>query len=470
MYSNPFTAFLSSGIFLPDGRTDLLTEIAQVITLPSPDNRDLHGLAGMGKSALLRYVSGPEFIESYKRYFFDPYNKHPARVFIPYIAGWIETVHPFVLLYREFFREYERYYTRVAADQPHIDLPKPLTTEVEDMDGSEAISLLESQLRGLAQAGIRTAILLDNFDGDFAYKRLTADETTRLSSWKEYCSLILATERRLEDVNPVSKGSPLYKGLTPTPVRDMWPDEAKGFLNKVLATSDKSLPEEDIDLLIKVAGGFRYLLLLAGRVLWDLRRRTGLGADLKKPLPAVVRPYLNESLASEFQRMFELYYEGRTPEQRQVLLDLAHKGSMSLNQEMLGQQYIQLMGLEQFGLVDINSEGEVCIFSPLFRAFLMGQSAVTAAPSAATADLNLTELQTNLYNIFRDKPEEVVTFEELGRKVWSWKPDPAHEPTEEEKRKIHIAVSKLRRELERSATGERIVNLRSRGYRFEPAR
>ncbi len=54
--------------------------------------------------------------------------------------------------------------------------------------------------------------------------------------------------------------------------------------------------------------------------------------------------------------------------------------------------------------------------------------------------------------------------------VWRWPADRQREPTGEEKRKIRIAVSKLRRQLEILGTGERITNMRARGYRFEPAR
>ena len=78
-------------------------------------------------------------------------------------------------------------------------------------------------------------------------------------------------------------------------------------------------------------------------------------------------------------------------------------------------------------------------------------------------------MQSSLYDVFRSRPGEVLTFEELGRRVWSWTLSLGDEPSERDKRKIHIAVSKLRRELEESDTGERIVNLRALGYRFEPA-
>ena len=75
MYGNPFSEFLVSDDFLLIGRDGTLREVAQVITMANPDHRDLHGLAGMGKSNMLRYISGPEFIEEYKSAFLPFYNQ-----------------------------------------------------------------------------------------------------------------------------------------------------------------------------------------------------------------------------------------------------------------------------------------------------------------------------------------------------------------------------------------------------------
>jgi hypothetical protein len=469
MYGNPFSEFLASGAFLSIGRGSILQEAAQVITLPNPDDRDLHGLPGMGKTDILRYMCGPEFITHYRKTFFTPYTQEPYLLLFVYVAGWIGSIHPFVLLYREFIKAYREYRDDMAVNHSEIVLPDVSLEEIDDLDGGQAMSLMEPLLRRLIKARVRVAMLLDDFDSDLAYVRLNADETSRLSSWKEYCSFILATERRLEDVNAASKGSPFYKRLTQTPMRDFLPNEAREFLAAILEKKKASLPKEDVDDLIRLAGGFPYLLILGGRALWDLRHRTGLG-DSSDKLPDALRPYLEERLAAEFRRMFELYYEGRTAEQRQVLLELAARGSLVLQSEAGDPQHVQLMGLEQYGLVDVDSKGYVTLFSPLFGEYLLSLSAALSTERAmAGTEPSLTGLQTNLYNIFRSKPDEVLTFEELGRRVWSWPADPGHQPSEEDKRKIQIAVSKLRRALEDSGTGERIVNLRSRGYRFEPA-
>ena len=84
-------------------------------------------------------------------------------------------------------------------------------------------------------------MLFDEFDNDLAYARLTTDETARLAA-REALRLrpILATERRLEDVNAAAKGSPFLTWRLPQiAIRDMRPDEARLFGDPVLAARGK---------------------------------------------------------------------------------------------------------------------------------------------------------------------------------------------------------------------------------------
>lgn len=470
MYGNPFSAVLASKTFLPTGREAILREVAQVITLPNPDSRDLHGLPGMGKTDILRYISGPEFIARYSEAFFPSYDEKPWLLFRVFVEGWSESIHPFVLLYRKFIRAYGEYRGDMAAKHPDVVLPDAPLAEIDDMDGNKAVSLMEPLLRNLKNTPVRVVLLLDEFDEKWAYGNLEADETSRLSSWKTLCSFILATERQLEDVNTRAKGSPFYKRLTPAQVRDFLPQEAREFVDEILKRGEVSLPEEDIAELLRLAGGFAYLLILGGRALWDLRQRMELGDSPKKPLPDALRSSLEGRLAVEFERMFELYYDRRAGNgEHQVLFDLAVAGSVSVAEAPAAQRVL-LAKMEQYGLVDLDQNGQATLFSPLFQDWLkrQGPPREEAVVAAGDTEPDLTGYQTNIHNVLRDKPDKLVTFEELGQRVWSWPPD--YRSTDIDKRKIQIAVSKLRRALERAATGEHIVNVRGRGYRYEPAR
>lgn len=464
--TNPFSLFLSRGDFVPIGREEVLDEIARVITQFPPDDRDLHSLPQMGKTTLLRYVAGPQFIARYRDKFIKPFDEHPERIFFVYVSGWNAGTHPYLVLYHEYYRHYRAY----QAQHPELaDLP---LAEPTARDAAHVLTLLEPHLWTLHQRGFRPVILFDDFAGELAFGVLDLDETTRLGLWKDYCVLIFATERLLEEVNPRAKGSPLFKRLTQTQIRPMLPEEAEAFLRAVLDAHDAALPDAEIAEVVAVAGGFPYLLMLGGRVVWELRRELGLLERSDEPLPDGARPDLMNRLAEAFGRTFDLYYRSLSGERREVLLDLARRGEISgVAMQEISRQTQHLGWLTKYGLVAMRSNGDRALFSPLFRDFLLSVAGDASAGGGGTErEPDLTRLQADLYEAFRRHPKEELSYAELGRLVWSW---PAGRRVEEidetEKRKIHLAVHKLRGELERAGRGERIVNLRKRGYRYDPA-
>lgn len=494
MYGNPFSSQLATKDLLLVGRQDILEETAQIISLPRPDHRDFHGLPEMGKSTLLRFVARDyaaldsavpdKFIELFGESLLGEYKNEPHRLFRLYLSGWLESVHPFAIIYREFYRQFEPYREKIGREHGW-QLPTQAEAlglsngngggsavrPVADDDGDGALERLEPHIRALAEAGMRPVFLLDDFANENAFGVLSADQTGRLATWMPYCAFIFATERLLEKVNPnARKGSPLFMRLPQSFIREYEQDEARRFLAEALKDSKASLPKQDVDFLLNMAGGFPYLLLLGGRALWDMRRRLGLSTapDATDPLPPGAQAILYPRLGAEFGRSFATYWRVLDPDQQADLVDLAHlrldeteklAGDMSPRENRLSL-------LEQYGLVDMLPELRVRLFSPLFADYVRTQRPVVAGDPVPS----LTDLQANLYNVFRNRPEELLTFAELGHKVWDWPFERRREIDREDKRKIHIAVSKLRRQLEELDTGERIISLRSKGYRFVPGK
>lgn len=475
-YSNPYTDFLSAGEFVHFGREGILQEIAQVISVPNPDHRNLHGLSGMGKTSLLRYVAGGRFVVDYRDFLSGEFNDRPDKLFFLYLSGWIDSIHPFVLMGRALNSRWQEYY-EAAPEKPNVEPTSLAPLVVGDDEGARAFDNLERTMRALSLAGIRPVLLFDNFDTELGFGKLDVDEVGRLGSVREYGSLIFATERLLEEVNPAAKGSPLFKQLTQTPIRNMHPDQAEDFLRAPLAMAGVDLPTEDIDHVIALAGGFPYLLVLAGRALWDLRRRLGLRDKADEPLSEPMLLYLDERLRQEFWRPFEHSFQNLNKEQQAVLIDLARRETISLVSLLdAGKQSSRLLWLEQYGLITVPPDGRLRLFSRLFQEFVLGQAEMAAAAEAAEAAVappavEMTVQQEKLYKVFRNRPDEVVSYVELGRELWGWPPNRRDKDIQDgDLDKIRIAVSKLRRQLQKSQTGETIVSLRSRGYRFEPAR
>jgi DNA-binding winged helix-turn-helix (wHTH) protein len=348
---------------------------------------------------------------------------------------------------------------------------EPIARLVADDDGDGALELLEPHIHALAEAGMRPVFLLDDFANEYAFGALSADQTGRLATWMPYCAFIFATERLLEKVNPnARKGSPLFMRLPQTFIREYEREEAHRFLAEALKDNKAGFPSEDVEFLLDMAGGFPYLLLLGGRALWDMRRRMGWSTEpgARNPLSPGRRAILYPRLGTDFSRSFATYLRVLDAGQQADLIDLANLRpgeTVKLSGDMTSREN-RLSLLEQYGLVDVQPDLRVQLFSPLFGDYLRTQRLA----AADTRQPALTELQANLYDVFRNRPDEVLTFAELGQKVWDWPLERRREVDPEDKRKIHIAISKLRRQLEESDTGERIVSLRSRGYRFEPSK
>lgn len=457
-YHNPYPSFQSGAPFLDEGRRILLQRISEYSCQQPPNNLDIHGLPEIGKSTLLRYVAGPHYLEGHGReWLTGEFRAEPHRLFRFYVSGWVPSTHPFIRLSEVFYRAYDEYAHQMAQNQPGFPLP-PLSppSPAEMRSADEVLARLEHDIQVLNRHRIRPVMLIDDFDQ--AFGQLDIHQTARFGNWKEYCALFFATERRLEDVNAAAKGSPLFKRLPQFRYNALLPAEAETFLNRPLQDTNVTFPAADVALVIQLAGGFPFLLLQAGEVLWEIRRHQTLLAEGNKPLPSGTRQLLTARLAQTFQRSFELYYYYLSSEQREALHEVARADTLNLS-AIKAQLHIQLSGLQAFGLVNFLPGGTVRLFSPLLSDFVKAQETPARLPGPSAG---LTTSQQDLYTYFRRRPGQLLTFRQLGRDLWTG--DEAWQPTEQDKRKIHIAVSRLRKHL---GEGEQIVSVRRQGYRYD---
>lgn len=455
---NPYLSFQTGVPFLDEGRRILLRRISESICQQPPNNLDIHGLPEIGKSTLLRYVAGPDYLEGHGReWLTGEFSAEPYRLFRFYVSGWVPSTHPFVRLSEVFYRAYDEYARQMAQTQPNFPVPElnpPSPTETRSPN--EILARLEQDIQVVSRARVRPVMLIDDFDQ--AFGQLDIHQTGRFGSWKTYCALFFATERRLEDVNAAAKGSPLFKGLPQFRYNALLPAEAEAFLNRPLLNTNINFPAADVALVIQLAGGFPFLLLQAGETLWEMRQHQSLLTQGDKPLSPGARQLLAARLAQTFQRSFGLYYYCLSHEQREALHELARAGTLNLS-AITAQLNIQLSGLQAFGLVNFLPGGAVRLFSPLLADFVKAQE-LPARPGGSST--GLTTSQQDLYAYFRRRPGQLLTFRQLGRDLWTG--DEAWEPTEQDKRKIHIAVSRLRKHL---GQGEQIVSVRRQGYRYD---
>ena len=358
--------------------------------------------------------------------------------------------------------------------------------EADDLkDADVALESVDKQVRALVNEQVRPIFLFDDFHEAFRF--LKPHQINRLSRWREYAPLLLSTEQRLEKVNNVAYGSPLFKKLSPIILGPLERGDAQVYLQELMKDEANRFPEKDIDFIYELVGGFPYLTLVAGQALWEVRRRWGFLSKPDKPLPEELRPLLAGQVAVAVEREFGHWCHLLQDEK---LCDfMRERAESGFDDVLAGEPFSmarnQLAALAAYGLVrepdketpDTNQARTTAphFFSELFRAYLRRTEeekvaeARQARPEAASQP-ELTTLQSNLYKFLSSRPGTVCSFEDIGRNVWDIGVgvDSPHSLTPEQKRAIHIAVSKLRRELQET-TGEQIVNLRAQGYRFEPA-
>jgi len=311
---------------------------------------------------------------------------------------------------------------------------------------------LDIAIRMLVERNIRPVLLLDDFD--LAYGELSFEETSWMRPWREFAAFILATERRLEDVNPDAMGSPFWGNVMMHRLGPLRRKDSEALFNKGRGMDPKRTewPQECVDLTLELAGGHPYLVIMGGLALWELEEKAVVGHEVPS-----VRDYetlLRGRLQADFRRTFHMYRERLDLVERRALLTLAR------GEPMTEAQKIRLAALVELGLVEedtIGSEPGFRLFSSAFRDFLVESG---AAPDS-TAPV-LTENERRIHIFMRRRLGETCTFQDL----WAASSDEGQSrPPEDVVAAVQTAISRLRPKLKIS-TGEDIVSVRNQGYRL----
>jgi hypothetical protein len=425
----------------------------EAITSPYPAPLEFVGLPGMGKSVLLRYLADPQgALLRQNRWLQKPYDREPHLLFPIRVEFRLlpSQLHAFQFLYRRFQEEYPGYRTRTANafENPLPEMERqPFPDEAET-----AVDCMEHDLRRLSALRVRPVLLLDDFD--LVFGSLTFDQASRLRPWRDRVSFILCTEKSLDRIKSEAAGSPFFATIPIVHIDGLSPEEAQHLISQPARDAGRPFPDEDIRLALQLAGRHTYLLILAGRKLWNLRMQTGLLDQPHLPLPEAQRSSLAARLMADYQRLFDLYLNRLEPGEVRALAHLLPPRSENPHSEDL--QHLE--SLVQLGLAELDPHLGYRIFSRLFEEYLQQKK---LEPDETTA-LKLSDLEQRLYQYLRNDPDRISAFDELWQSVWE-------QPFEKEKadsikRTIQVTVSRLRKKL--LATGEDILSLRDQGYRL----
>jgi hypothetical protein len=459
---NPF--FIMPENPLPDrfyGSQQLVRQVLESVSSPLPRDLEIYGLPGMGKTALLRYIANPEgALAKHRAWLLGRYRRETWRIF-PVLVEYRNaptSQHPFIGLYEEFISQASEYHDRYADHLAKGFIPSAGWPDIEGMQDYQAVDLLESEIKRLAQPpfSIRPILMLDDFD--LAFEKMQRDQTTRLRPWRELVTFVLATERPLQHVNPDAVGSPFFQTMPLIRIGGLLPDEARHMLDEPSRQAKHPFPKDDIEFLLECAGGHAYLLILAGKELWDFRDRLGLLAHGDQPLSREQRIALRGILQEDFVRTFRRYMDYLEPIEEEALRLLVSQGP-----EALSPDHYKAMGpLESRGILKYNTNREYEPFSPLFTDFLKGTRQTTLILGSVT----FTGLENSLLQYLQQNADRLCTFEEISREVWNQIFD-SEDQQREQRRRMQVTISRLRKKLVDSGRGD-IVSVREQGYRFAP--
>jgi Transcriptional regulatory protein, C terminal len=426
---------------------------------------ELCALPGMGKSTLLRYIAHPKgALKKEKHWLVWPFKDQPNKLFPVLVEFRLkqENMSSFQYLYDRFVREYGEYRIRAQNDEG-ILLPE---LSIRGTKGSEdALSMLKEQSEELAKEGIRPILLLDDFD--LPFKDMKEDQTTRLRPLRDLVALVMAVDQPLHLVNPKAAGSPLFQNAPLRRLDGLSPEEARRLIQEPAYQAKKPFPKEDIELVLRHTSGHPYLIILAGQVLWDMRKKLDL-LD-KALLPPEKHSVFLGHLARDFASSFRRYWRILDTQERVILKKLSARPASAEDLTRIELQY--LSNLIDFGLVKYVSNGKFAVFSDLFVEFV-GQMSETEEGLLQKSHLDsyttayeestheLTGVETKLLGYLRQRADRVCRYEELWENVWN---RPISERDEEQmRRRMQVTVSRLRAKLK----GEDIMSVRDIGYRL----
>jgi len=221
-----------------------------------PASLEVVGLPGMGKSALLRYLSYPGRLGEYQNRFQKPFNEE-VKLLAPVLVEfqyWLDRASekswPFAYIYERLLQK--------LPDLPDfkedwLNLPAP-----ESLDESEVISKLLEVLRAMEARRYRPVFLLDDFDKVLLDYRSSSKEpeakranpfevklVNQLRAWRSSASFVICTEQKLAEIDS-ELASNLFGLFDPVYMGGLTEEEARDLLTRPLNPPESQQAPEDL--------------------------------------------------------------------------------------------------------------------------------------------------------------------------------------------------------------------------------
>ncbi len=477
---NPYLSLpLKYGEFY--GSQYVLETIKQGLSHKQPVTIELIGLRGMGKSSLMKYISSNQFLQDQ--------NTRPEGqtnithlIFPIYINFSIKpsSVGVIQFIYQTFLEAAIDFSKSISnIENLRVDLSKDeldeiinrkeilthlqeLITHQQLVDQESAkpaqnepdaqhlnteyknkiIRNLLGFIQRLSLNDIRPVFLLDNFN--LVIDDFTDVEINQLMHWRHYCWFIIGSEQRLKHKeDDAGTGSKLFGQVNPIYLSGLNNSEIKNLLTKPLAENQKNIfSEEDQKLIQDVVGNHTYFLIVAAKILWDIKTKYPATKSIKQEQKNlfVERTYL------DLKRMLDTIWKSLLPEEQKLLKEIAKPKKFVDSKD----HALVMDLLNQKGLVQINKKDRPEI-SELFRMYINQTPLINQEEK--------TDTEKRIYDYFLASIDAELSFQQIWCEVW-----PDYPYNEDSKKRVQVHVSRLRSKLDPDR--EEIHSLRQIGYKY----
>jgi len=179
----------------------------------------------------------------------------------------------------------QRFWQRVLHKiERSICMPE-LAPEIQQVreQGNFDLFDLEDLFEAIADAGLTTVLLLDEFEYVTQNPNFGSDffGGLRALAIHQNLPLVTATRRELVDLchSEELKGSPFFNIFANVVLRPFSRDEVLGMLDGYLAETDLTFSEQDKALILALGGGYPFFVQMAGNYLVEARR-SGLEGEM----------------------------------------------------------------------------------------------------------------------------------------------------------------------------------------------
>jgi hypothetical protein len=439
---NPYHKRLSASSAQIIGRRDILWTLLDGISGRTPQSYMLVGLRGMGTTALLRCIAGlnEQDAENLCREL-RLRDRQPAktlRVYIDFAEFSGEEPVPHWLLYKMAGHELLREFHPPSAEEAQ----RPVRAMIDILDACR-------------ENGLRVALLLDHLDRALA--GMDKSVATQLRPLVSKAHVITATEE-----HPVRSYHEKFSSWFGNQSLEilLGPLEDKAFGERLLdsasppgAPHQTSMFRQFYSWLLPLTGLIPGFILRGAAVWWETRHsRPKAGRPDLADLQDLTKYRLLEMFHGDFHR----FWMRCSPEEQSCLLALADPDAPDREEATAARNYLASIGL----LARRRRVFEP--FSSLWGSFLqdkLGETRINAETTRRRA-IRPSQREQELLDYLRARPGQVCSHAEILRDVQHQADTPPN------RHGLAQEVTRLRKVLERSSPGDRLIAHRSRGYEY----